>query len=131
MRVLPGDAASSYLVDKLRGTGCGAPRPIGVPLADDTIDCGDVLVPGDPASSVLIGKLDGTELCNGSLMPKGNGALSAHEIDPIATWVCQGAASYSPSRLLRVRTCRLSTHATEPIRSPGGSAGERDSPWGT
>ena len=58
---------------------------------DTTTPCGDVLVPGDPTSSVLIGKLDGTELCNGSLMPKGNGSLSPEEIDLIATWVCQGA----------------------------------------
>ena len=62
-------------------------------LLDTTTPCGDVLVPGDPASSVLIGKLDGTELCNGSLMPKGNGSLSAEDIDLIATWVCQGAPS--------------------------------------
>jgi len=60
-------------------------------LLDTTTPCGPVLVPGDPASSVLIGKLDGTELCMGSLMPKGNGSLTAQEIDLIATWVCQGA----------------------------------------
>ena len=39
VRVVPGDAASSYLMAKLRGTGCGAQMPIGVPLADETIDC--------------------------------------------------------------------------------------------
>jgi hypothetical protein len=60
-------------------------------LLDTTTPCGDVLVPGDPDSSVLVGKLDGTELCMGSLMPKGNGSLTTAEIDLIATWVCQGA----------------------------------------
>ena len=39
VRVVPGDAASSYLIDKLRGTGCGAQMPIGVPLPNETIDC--------------------------------------------------------------------------------------------
>ena len=60
-------------------------------LLDTTTPCGPVLVPSDPASSVLIGKLDGTELCMGSLMPKGNGSLTSEQIDLIATWVCQGA----------------------------------------
>ena len=39
VRVVPGDAASSHLIDKLRGTGCGSQMPIGVPLPDETIDC--------------------------------------------------------------------------------------------
>jgi len=131
-RVVPGDAAGSYLIDKLRGTGCGAcvdlstdskhcgacssngchdasGRPGVGPgggatsldlaagnalqsLLATTTPCGPVLVPGDPGSSVLVGKLDGTELCMGSLMPKGNGSLTTQEIDLIATWVCQGAA---------------------------------------
>jgi len=60
-------------------------------LLDTTTPCGPVLAPGDPASSILIGKLDGTELCMGSLMPKGNGSLTTEQIDLIATWVCQGA----------------------------------------
>jgi len=60
-------------------------------LLDSTTPCGDVLVPGDADASVLVGKLDGTELCMGSLMPKGNGSLTTAEIDLIATWVCQGA----------------------------------------
>ena len=60
-------------------------------LLDTTTPCGDVLVPGDPGSSILIGKLDGTELCMGSLMPKGNGSLTTAEVELIATWVCQGA----------------------------------------
>ena len=60
-------------------------------LLSTTTPCGPVLVPGDAASSVLVGKLDGTELCMGSLMPKGNGSLTTEEIDLIATWVCQGA----------------------------------------
>ena len=60
-------------------------------LLDTTTPCGDVLVPGDPGSSILVGKLDGTELCMGSLMPKGNGSLTTAEIELIATWVCQGA----------------------------------------
>jgi hypothetical protein len=61
-------------------------------LLDTTTPCGPVLVAGDAASSILIGKLDGSELCMGSLMPKGNGSLTTEEIDLIATWVCQGAA---------------------------------------
>lgn len=61
-------------------------------LLNTTTPCGPLLVPGDPASSILIGKLDGTELCMGSLMPKGNGSLATEEIDLIASWVCQGAA---------------------------------------
>jgi hypothetical protein len=61
-------------------------------LLNTTTPCGRVLVPGDAASSILIGKLDGTELCMGSLMPKGNGSLATEEIDLIASWVCQGAA---------------------------------------
>ena len=61
-------------------------------LLATTTPCGDVLAPGDPGSSILVGKLDGTELCMGSLMPKGNGSLTTQEIDLIATWVCQGAA---------------------------------------
>jgi hypothetical protein len=60
-------------------------------LLDTTTPCGDVLVPGDPTSSILIGKLDGSELCMGSLMPKGNDSLTSEEIGLIATWVCQGA----------------------------------------
>jgi hypothetical protein len=60
-------------------------------LLDTTTPCGPVLVPGDAKSSILIGKLDGTELCMGSLMPKGNGSLTTEQIDLIATWVCQGA----------------------------------------
>jgi hypothetical protein len=60
-------------------------------LLDTTTPCGPVLVPGDADASVLIGKLDGSELCMGSLMPKGNGSLTTAEIDLIATWVCQGA----------------------------------------
>jgi hypothetical protein len=41
IRVVPGDAASSHLIAKLRGTSeCGAPMPpIGDPLATRTIDC--------------------------------------------------------------------------------------------
>ena len=62
-------------------------------LLDTTTPCGPVLVPGDPASSVLVGKLTGTELCMGSLMPKGNGSITTAQIDLIATWVCQGAAN--------------------------------------
>ncbi|MBW2509946.1 MAG: hypothetical protein JRE81_15050, partial [Deltaproteobacteria bacterium] len=60
-------------------------------LLDTATPCGDVLVPGDADASVLVGKLDGSELCMGSLMPKGNGSLSREQIDLIATWVCQGA----------------------------------------
>ena len=62
-------------------------------LLDTTTPCGPVLVPGDPASSLLVGKLTGTELCMGSLMPKGNGSITTAQIDLIATWVCQGAAN--------------------------------------
>lgn len=40
MRVVPGDAASSYLIAKLRGTSdCGEQMPIGAELAAETIDC--------------------------------------------------------------------------------------------
>lgn len=40
VRVVPGDAASSHLIAKLRGTSdCGAPMPIGTSLATETIDC--------------------------------------------------------------------------------------------
>jgi hypothetical protein len=60
-------------------------------LLDTTTPCGPVLVPGDVGASVLVGKIDGSELCMGSLMPKGNGSLTTQEIDLIATWVCQGA----------------------------------------
>ena len=59
-------------------------------LLDTTTPCGPLLAPGDPGSSVLIGKLDGTELCMGSLMPKGNESLTTEQIGLIATWVCQG-----------------------------------------
>jgi len=40
VRVVPGDAASSHLIAKLRGTSdCGAQMPIGLPLPTETIDC--------------------------------------------------------------------------------------------
>lgn len=40
VRIVPGDAASSHLIAKLRGTSdCGAQMPIGAPLASETIDC--------------------------------------------------------------------------------------------
>jgi len=51
VRVVPGDAASSHLIAKLRGTsGCGAQMPIGIPLASETIDCMASWIDGlDPA----------------------------------------------------------------------------------
>ena len=52
VRVVPGDAASSYLVDKLRGTGCGAQMPVVEPLPDQTIDCIAAWIDGlDPVGS--------------------------------------------------------------------------------
>jgi hypothetical protein len=40
VRVLPGDAASSYLIAKLRGTNeCGVQMPVGGSLPTETIDC--------------------------------------------------------------------------------------------
>ncbi|MGB5550434.1 MAG: hypothetical protein WBO74_08065, partial [Thermoanaerobaculia bacterium] len=52
VRVVPGDAASSHLIAKLRGTSnCGAPMPIGIPLASETIDCMASWIDGlDPAN---------------------------------------------------------------------------------
>ena len=60
-------------------------------LLDTTTSCGPVVAPGDAAASILIGKLTGSELCMGSLMPKGDPALAPELIDTIATWICQGA----------------------------------------
>ena len=81
------------------GPGAGGPTSLDLTegnalqsLLDTTTPCGPVLVPGDPDSSILIGKLNGTELCMGSLMPKGSDSLTTEQIDLIATWVCQGAA---------------------------------------
>ncbi|MGB5550240.1 MAG: hypothetical protein WBO74_07075, partial [Thermoanaerobaculia bacterium] len=89
--------------------GAGGPgRPVGSPggggtsldltvgnaypsLLDTTTPCGPVVSPGNAAASILIGKLTGTELCMGSLMPKGDPALTPELIDTIATWICQGA----------------------------------------
>lgn len=53
VRVVPGDAASSYLIAKLRGTNaCGAPMPMGGALATEAIDCIAAWIDGlDPASS--------------------------------------------------------------------------------
>lgn len=40
IRIVPGDAARSHLIAKLRGTSdCGGPMPIGVALDPETIDC--------------------------------------------------------------------------------------------
>jgi hypothetical protein len=60
-------------------------------LLSTTTPCGPVVAPGDAAASILIGKLTGSELCMGSLMPKGDPALAPELIDTIATWICQGA----------------------------------------
>jgi len=52
VRVIPGDAASSYLINKLRGTGCGSQMPVVQPLEDVTIDCIAAWIDGlDPASA--------------------------------------------------------------------------------
>ena len=39
VRVVPGDSASSHLIDRLRGTACGPQMPVIEPLPDETIDC--------------------------------------------------------------------------------------------
>ena len=61
VRVVPGDSASSHLVDRLRGTGCGAQMPVVEPLPDETIDCIaawiDGLDPGGPCETCGVGAL--------------------------------------------------------------------------
>ena len=37
--VVPGDSASSHLIDRLRGTACGPQMPVVEPRPDETIDC--------------------------------------------------------------------------------------------
>ena len=107
----------SYLIDKLRGTGCGAC----VDLSTDSKHCGACssngchdasgrpgVGPGGGSTSLdlaagnaLQSLLATTTPCGpvlvpgdpgSSVLPKGNGSLTTQEIDLIATWVCQGAA---------------------------------------
>ena len=49
------------------------------------------VVPGDPAASYLVRKLTGIGMCEGSQMPKGNGALPAAEVAKVVGWICAGA----------------------------------------
>ena len=48
-------------------------------------------MPGDPDASYLVHKLTGIGMCDGSQMPKGNGALPAAEVAKVVSWICAGA----------------------------------------
>ena len=71
VRVVPGDAMSSYLVDKLRGTGCGAPMPILQPLPTETIDCIEAWIDG-------LEPLDACETCGAGQLCIDLGTDPAH-----------------------------------------------------
>jgi hypothetical protein len=49
--------------------------------------------PGSIVDSYLINKLTGQGMCNGTLMPKADSALSNSQIDLIRSWICQGATN--------------------------------------
>lgn len=55
-------------------------------------DDGRLLVePGAPERSYLMQKLLGTDMCSGSLMPKGSMPFTASELATISSWICSGA----------------------------------------
>lgn len=55
-------------------------------------DDGRLLVdPGAPERSYLMQKLLGTDMCSGSLMPKGSMPFTASELATVSSWICSGA----------------------------------------
>lgn len=47
--------------------------------------------PGDVSQSYLMNKLLGQDMCDGSIMPKGEMKLPQSELDTIGAWICAGA----------------------------------------